>query len=459
MSGAPSTKDLSTCFQGVVPSLLATADTAGVPNITYLSQVFYVDNAHVALSRQFFNKTSRNLDTNSVACCEVYDPLTMQAFRLRLRFLRSETEGPVFDRLSMRIDSIAEHTGMTGIFRLIAADICEVLDVERVDGFLTEGDPQDTTTLSLSGIRKELRGLQLISEQINRACHLEALLDGVLETLDEYFEFANTMILLHDDSSNRLVTLASRGYAESGVGAEVALGQGVIGKAAQSSGVLRLGGLNAELRYGRAVRREVIVERGTENVRPEIPLPGLPHAQSVLVIPLRVGARLIGALAAESRAPVGFNDWDETYFDIVGNQLALAIDRMSDGDEAEEPDEGQTIAPSLPAALPKKRVALVYYTNDDCVFADGNYLIRNIPGRILWTLLRAWREDGRTEFTNRELRLDESLGLPEYRDNLESRLILLRRRLAENDAGVTIERTGRGRFRIVIDAELDMIEK
>ena len=85
------------CFQGVIPSLLATADASGVPNVTYISQVHHVDDRHVALSRQFFNKTSRNLEQNPRAAVELYDPVTFEAWRLRLAFLRSETSGPLFD--------------------------------------------------------------------------------------------------------------------------------------------------------------------------------------------------------------------------------------------------------------------------------------------------------------------------------------------------------------------------
>ena len=64
-----------------MPSIIATADGRGVPNVTYVSQVYFVDDRHVALSCQFFNKTRRNLDENPRACVEVIDPLTLQAYR------------------------------------------------------------------------------------------------------------------------------------------------------------------------------------------------------------------------------------------------------------------------------------------------------------------------------------------------------------------------------------------
>jgi GAF domain-containing protein/pyridoxamine 5'-phosphate oxidase-like protein len=442
--------DISSCFQGVIPSVVVTSDARGVPNVTFVSQVFLIDDKHVALSCQFFNKTRRNLDENPRAWVEVHDPLTMQTWRMRLRFLRSEKSGPLFDSMSLRIQAIASHTGMSGIFNLIASDVFEIEELQKNEGYLTETATDTSEKVSVDGLRSEVRGLQYISQQINRAECLEELLEAVLESLDQYFGFEHTMILLEDPATKRLVTMASRGYGESGVGAEVAPGEGLIGTVARGRRMLRISGLSHELRYGRTVARE----HGAPTA--EVPLPGLADAQSVLVIPLTIGDRLVGVIAADDRDPLRFGEWDEAYLQVVANQIALGIDRILQRDS--DDDETVTIvAPS--AATTGTPRTFTFYKNDDCVFIDGEYLIRNVPGRILWKLLGDWKREGRTEFSNRELRLDDSLGLPAIKDNLESRLILLRKRLDEKGADVRIVPTARGRFALQVNGPVELVEK
>jgi adenylate cyclase len=458
---SPGLSDLSRCFQGIAPSIIATSDGRGVPNVTYLSHVYYVDERHVALSCQFFNKTRRNLDENPAACVEVLDPLTLRSYRLRLRFLRSEKSGPLFDTMAMRIDAIASHTGMTGVFRLIAADVFEVLEVEPVPGGPAETSGETAEFgASLHGARTEMRGLQWVSARINRATGLESLLDAVLEALEEYFNFSHTSVLLYDEATRRLTTIVSRGYGHSGAGAEVALGEGVIGTVARERRLLRLTGLEGELRYGRAIRRETAA--GDAAVEDEIPLPGLPDAQSVLAIPLVVGDRLVGVIAAEDRDPMRFSEWHEAYLQVIANQIALGIDRMIERcDESAEP---AAPLPAQPPARPKpqasaRRRRLTYYRRDEAIFLDDEYLIRNIPARILWKVLSESTRTGRTEFSNRELRVDPALGLPEVKDNLESRLILLRHRLQEKCPDLQLASTGRGRFALRTDSVLELVER
>jgi hypothetical protein len=208
------------------------------------------------------------------------------------------------------------------------------------------------------------------------------------------------------------------------------------------------------LRYGRTIRDEMRELHGGSSVRAEIPLPGLRDAESQLALPLEVEDRLLGVLAVESRDPLAFAEWHEAFLHVLANQIAIGIDRLSETADDEEPEPAASSA-AAPAASPR---TFVYYRNDDCIFVDGDYLVRNVPAKILWKLLAAHRQ-GRREMSNRELRLDPSLGLPAYRDNLESRLILLRKRLEEKCPDVRIVPVKRGRFAFEVSSPVVLVER
>jgi hypothetical protein len=95
-----------------------------------------------------------------------------------------------------------------------------------------------------------------------------------------------------------------------------------------------------------------------------------------------------------------------------------------------------------------------YYNADDSIFIDDAYLIKGIAGRILWKLVQSYDQSGRVEFTNKEIRLDAGLQLPDFKDNLEARLILLRRRLQDRCDFLQIVPIGRGRFHFDVKRRL-----
>lgn len=464
-SGNISLSRLGNCLQGLIPAGLATCSKDGDPNVTYLSYVEYVGPKRVALSCQFFNKTRQNVRENPYASVVLYDPATFDAYSLRLRFDHAETEGPLFESMSMRIEAIASHTGMKGVFKLLSADVYEVLSIEAVEGFLLPPSPDDAPWEDAPESRAawgELRGIQMLSDRINRAQSLEGLLDAVLATMRAQFDVEHLLLLLADETGQRLYTVASRGYGESGVGAEVALGEGLIGTVAEQRRPLRVAGLPHELRYGRAIRDSFQELRGEQLTRPEIPLPGLPDVQAQLALPLVVQDRLVGVLALESRDPVHFDLWHEAFLTLLGNQIAFGIATLAAREDREEPSDPAPAPAPPPAPCEEASVGartFCLYKNDDCVFVDGEYLIRNVPGKILWKILSEYRATGRREFSNRELRLDPSLGLPAIKDNLESRLILLRRRLEQKCPGVRLVPTRRGRFALELCGPIELVEK
>lgn len=457
-SGPLQLEDLWPCLQGMIPAALSTCSRDGTPNITFISQVYYVDPARVAISHQFFNKTHRNVRENPLACAMMLDPRTLQAYRLQLRFEHAESSGPLFESMSLQLQAIASHAGMTEVFRLRAADVYRVLRIERMEGFTRLPTPAPSELPSRLFLDQDLELLRLAAEQLNRADALGDLLDTALQLLDERLGFSHAMILLADEAGGKLFTIASRGYPENGVGSEIGFGEGLIGMVARSRRALRLSAIDHSLRYARAVRDRAEAFGGAATVCREIPLPGLAGAAAHIAVPLVTRARLVGVLAVESRDPLAFMPREDTLLTILAAQLATGIEDLSRDMEEGSPGRPPQVRPAGRPTPPRTR-HFCFFHQDDCVFIDGDYLIRNVPGRILWRLLSQHQTQGRTEFTNRELRMDSWLGLPEVKDNLESRLILLRKRMEQKCPDVRLVPRGRGRFALETDVAIELMEK
>ena len=113
-------------LQGMFPSWITTASSDGEPNTTVISQIWYVNEAEVALSFQFFNKTKKNISQNPHAFATILNPDTFEMYNLELEYCRTENDGDLFDEMDMKLEAIASMSGMAGIFELQGADIYKV---------------------------------------------------------------------------------------------------------------------------------------------------------------------------------------------------------------------------------------------------------------------------------------------------------------------------------------------
>ncbi len=435
---------LRCCFEGAIPSAIATCAPDGTPNVAYLSQVHYVDESHVALTYQFFNNTRKNILANPRATVQVVDPDTGAHYRLQLEYLRTETEGPLFENMKAKLAGIASHTGMSKVFRLMGSDVYRVLVIEPVHGGMPSGI---TTRPNL------LPRLRACLASLAGCTDLAHLFDETLQGLERYCDIRHAMLLMHDATRARLYTVATRGYVESGVGSEIRIGEGIIGVAARERTPIRIGYAAQEYLYSRVMRRSFERSADSDALETEIPFPGLPDSSSQLAAPLTLGPRLLGVLYVESPQELHFTFEDEDALIVLAGQLALSMELLS---HSAEQHEETAIAPPPVAAVQGAPLTIRHFAADHSVFIDNDYLIKGVAGAIFWKLLRDHAEAGRSDFTNRELRLDPALKLPDISDNLEARLILLQRRLAERSAFLAIEKTGRGRFRLNVSRPLKL---
>jgi len=435
------------CLEGAIPGVMATCAADGTPNVTYVSQVEYVDGGHLALSFQFFNKTRRNVLANPGVELLVVHPGHGAMYRIAARYLRTETDGTLFERMKAKLAGIASHTGMSGVFSLRGADLYAVDRVECV-----AAPPREPPAGGLN----RLSALRRAAARVAGSSDLDSLVEHTMDAVVHEFGIRHAMLLMLDAAGQRLYTVASRGYGRSGAGSEIALGDGVIGVAARTGTPIRINHATLEYAYSRTMREGL----GVHALEREIPLPGLAEPGSQLALPLACHGRLLGVLFVESAQDMRFSWDDEDALVALSAQVAALLTALAcahpAGADAVEGETPPAAVPAVEPVVPAAPLRVRHYEADDSVFIDDDYLIKGVAGAVLWKLLREHAQGGRTEFSNRELRLAPDIRLPEVGDNLEARLVLLTRRLLDRQTCLRLEKTGRGRFRLCVTRRLQL---
>ena len=428
--------DLQACFEGVIPSIIATASQDGIPNISYLSHVALVDDDHLALSDQFFSKTATNIRANNNAAVMLVDPRDGSQYRLSVVFERSLDSGALFETMAAELRASSAQLGMADVMRLRGVDIYRVASVEAISSpgaAIATSSP--TTSLYLVAAATLCGG-------ISEAREIDAIVDAVLDGLRDSFGCANSMLLVTDPAGERLVTVGSRGYSWTGIGSEVTIGEAIIGTVAAERRTIRISDMSRIRRFGDAIRASAVDENRTRTIA----LPGIADAMSQMALPMIAGGTLRGVLFLESRERLAFPKDVETALSILASNAAAAL-ALADNTTA---NEQSLVTSQGNGALAGRPFSVVHHLFDDSVFIDGEYLIKGVSGRLLVHLLGLHLQEGRADFTNREMRLSDELRLPDFKDNLETRLLLLRRRLEEKAAPIRLLRTGRGKLRLEI---------
>ena len=190
------------------PAAMVTCSADGKPNTTVISQVYYVDETHVALSFQFFSKTIRNVRENP------------RAFVLRLRYRRAGALGAaaairaVRNRgPGLRRDGHADrgHRLDDRYVRHLQAPRSRYLSCP----FRRAGPAPTLDRFVVERVMSNLRILQRVSADINSTLDLDEICDVALRTMDELFEFHHANILLLEPDNNTL-KVTEPGLRESG---------------------------------------------------------------------------------------------------------------------------------------------------------------------------------------------------------------------------------------------------
>ena len=187
-----------------------------------------------------------------------------------------------------------------------------------------DGNDIDDVKRLLERRNNEINIIEKVASKINKSLDMDAIANTMLESMHRYFDFEHSMILLVDENEGSLKVIATYGYDDQGIGAEVKIGVGVIGMVAKKKKLMRMANMGAQKQYINAIKEQVQpVNKGKP--LDEVVLPGLQNAESQVAIPMLIENELIGVFSVESDRVNIFDKSDELIIKILANQTASAL--------------------------------------------------------------------------------------------------------------------------------------
>jgi len=165
----------------------------------------------------------------------------------------------------------------------------------------TAGNVEYQNSTNRKGIYEALLS---IGQDLNSTIDLDCLLDRIVLAAQKVFQFDNAIIRLVDMDRGVLEAVASYGYSDEAIRQEIALGQGIMGRAALRGAPVLVNDLESEADY----------------------VPGIQNARCELAVPMLARDRVIGVFNVESPEPGAFTEDDIEPLLALAGQAAIAID-------------------------------------------------------------------------------------------------------------------------------------
>jgi len=139
---------------------------------------------------------------------------------------------------------------------------------------------------------------------------LDTMLRNVVSLITERFNYYHAQVFMVDESGKNAVLRAATGIA----------GEELLAKGYR----LPIGSQSAVGQVTVTGSPVVVADTDNDPIHRRNEL--LPHTRSEVVLPLRAGGRVIGALNIQSTAPNAFQPTDVTVFQTIADQLAVAVE-------------------------------------------------------------------------------------------------------------------------------------